>query len=148
MVLLQETYKELIIENDVGYIWHDDEFHFLVAVSFGKSGGVLTIWDKNKFKMESYIVKSRGDFYAARKKSERLGQKDRSYGIKEFNEFIDICNLVEVPLVGRKFTWTGAVVNSLPRNFSDHVPILLSTENTNLGSRPFKLFHVWLEKED
>ncbi|KAK8476742.1 hypothetical protein V6N11_046765 [Hibiscus sabdariffa] len=59
MVLLQETYKELIIENDVGYIWHDDEFHFLVAVSFGKSGGVLTIWDKNKFKMESYIVKSR-----------------------------------------------------------------------------------------
>ncbi|KAL4369078.1 hypothetical protein GQ457_05G035620 [Hibiscus cannabinus] len=97
-------------------------------------------------------------------KSERLGQKNRSYGIKEFNEFIDTCNLVEVPLVGRKVTWTGAgkkkkrskidrflvdinwlqgktyaVVNSLLRNISDHVSILLSTENTNLGSRPFKL---------
>ncbi|KAK8648082.1 hypothetical protein V6N13_128844 [Hibiscus sabdariffa] len=82
----------MIIENDVGYIWHDDEFHFLVAASFGKSGGLLTIRDKNKFKMESYIVKSN------KEKSERLGQKNRSYGIKEFNEFIDTCNLVEVPL--------------------------------------------------
>ncbi|KAL4297661.1 hypothetical protein GQ457_12G019540 [Hibiscus cannabinus] len=31
----------MIIENDVGYIWRDDEFHFLVAASFGMSGGAV-----------------------------------------------------------------------------------------------------------
>ncbi|KAK8633236.1 hypothetical protein V6N13_014084 [Hibiscus sabdariffa] len=41
-----------------------------------------------------------------------------------------------------------AVVYCLPRKLSDHVPIMLSTENMDWEPRPFKLFNVWIEKDD
>ncbi|KAK8601832.1 hypothetical protein V6N12_051656 [Hibiscus sabdariffa] len=61
MLLLQETKmkEEEIGEREVGRIWHKDEFRFLVASSEGKSGGLLTIWDTSKFRMQQCIVNTR-----------------------------------------------------------------------------------------
>ncbi|KAK8618866.1 hypothetical protein V6N13_132844 [Hibiscus sabdariffa] len=63
MLLLQETKKkeEEIGEREVGRIWQNDEFRFLVASSEGKSGGLLTIWDTSKFRMQQCIVNTRED---------------------------------------------------------------------------------------
>ncbi|KAL4313311.1 hypothetical protein GQ457_01G010320 [Hibiscus cannabinus] len=100
-----------------------------------------------------------GDFNAVRSKKERRGQGDRDAGIQEFNLFIDKCNLVEVPLVGRKFTWIGPgkrrskldrflvdaawfqtkddlTLSGLNRNVSDHIPILLASWCINWGPKP------------
>ncbi|KAK8500663.1 hypothetical protein V6N13_076722 [Hibiscus sabdariffa] len=52
MVFLQETTKEEILELEVGRLWYDDNFRFVMAPSSGKSGGLITIWDVSKFKVE------------------------------------------------------------------------------------------------
>ncbi|XP_039029458.1 uncharacterized protein LOC120163643 [Hibiscus syriacus] len=111
-----------------------------------------------------------GDFNAIRNLSERSGCSYRQTQIAAFNEFIEECNLVDMPLSGRKFTWFGLAnrksrldrilvedewfqVNSdvsllgLPRTVSDHIPILLGKETIDWGPRPFKLVNNWLKQE-
>ena len=95
-----------------------------------------------------------GDFNCIRHPSERIGKCERLYGdnsIQEFNEWIDDLEVLEAPSLGRHFTWfrpngesrsrldrflishewrdrwPGSVQFTLPRNFSDHCPILLRT---------------------
>ncbi|KAK8595305.1 hypothetical protein V6N13_016680 [Hibiscus sabdariffa] len=58
MAMFQETKKEKVTEGEISKMWVDDEFEFVVAASSGKSGGLLTIWDKTKFKLESSVINS------------------------------------------------------------------------------------------
>ncbi|KAH1055655.1 hypothetical protein J1N35_033720 [Gossypium stocksii] len=48
-----------------------------------------------------------GDFSAVKNRSERIYCSGIEKGSKEFGEFIDKCKLVDLPLVGKKFTWIG-----------------------------------------
>ncbi|GMJ00605.1 hypothetical protein like AT4G29090 [Hibiscus trionum] len=59
MAFLQETKKESFSEQEVGRLWFDDDFEFQFAKATGRSGGVLTIWDKKKFEAEKSLVASR-----------------------------------------------------------------------------------------
>ncbi|CAJ2673212.1 unnamed protein product [Trifolium pratense] len=115
-----------------------------------------------------------GDFNSVTKVGERkgcngaAGQSERA----EFSQFIDAFELVDLPLVCKKFTWfnsDGSAMSWLDRfllsegfiekgNFtnqwvgdrdiSDHCPIWLSCSNLNWGPKPFKFNNCWLQHPD
>ncbi|KAL1174575.1 hypothetical protein V6Z11_A04G023300 [Gossypium hirsutum] len=67
------------------------------------------LWDeiiglRNQFN-SAWIIG--GDFNVIRNRSERRNYKSNEEGSKEFGEFIDKCKLIDLSLVGGKFTWFG-----------------------------------------
>ena len=112
---------------------------------------------------------SYGDFNKVHYPEERQASNFDARGAKLFNDFIDVTNLVEPSLGGRKFTWSRADgskaskldrflvsttllsawpllrVVALPRLFSDHCPILLDREGPDFGLVSFKIFNSWLK---
>ena len=88
--------------------------------------------------------------------------------IKEFNEWIDDLEVLEVPWLGRKFTWyrpngasrsrldrflvshdwllrwPSSIQATLARNFSDHCPIVLRSKEIDWGPKPFRIMDCWL----
>ncbi|GKV27862.1 hypothetical protein SLEP1_g36982 [Rubroshorea leprosula] len=110
-----------------------------------------------------------GDFNVIRNLQERKGGISVRRELREFNEFIEMCGLVDLPLIGRKFTWYQPNGNcmsrldrflfseewllnwtelkqwGLPRTLLDHCPILVKDETRNWGPKPFKFFNVWLQ---
>ncbi|XP_039063854.1 uncharacterized protein LOC120208712 [Hibiscus syriacus] len=157
MVLLQETKKEDFMDTEISSFWCDDDFEFRFSKAMGKSGGILSVWDKSRFKILDSLITDRfiliegkyashdliysvmnvyapcevseqvivwstimevrrknknrwfmaGDFNTIRNNSERSGCSYRQMEIVEFNSFIEACNLFDMPLSGRKFTWFG-----------------------------------------
>lgn len=89
-----------------------------------------------------------------------------------FNKFVRDAGLLELNMGGRKFTYfsdvgcklskldrflvcpnfmsafTSASIVALPREHSDHSPILLRTKVADFGPRPFRLFNFWLLRDD
>ncbi|PNX95639.1 cysteine-rich receptor-like protein kinase, partial [Trifolium pratense] len=115
-----------------------------------------------------------GDFNSVTKVSERKGCNGAG-GLSEraeFSQFIDAFEVVDIPLVGKKYTWfnsDGSAMSRLDRfllsegfiekgNFtnqwvgdrdiSDHCPIWLSFSNLNWGPKPFKFNNCWLQHPD
>ncbi|GKV39902.1 hypothetical protein SLEP1_g47602 [Rubroshorea leprosula] len=112
-----------------------------------------------------------GDFNAVRKVGERGGSREISAEMREFDGFIRDVGLVDLPLIGRKFTWVQASGRSmsridrfllsegwltkwgdakqwgLNRTVSDHCPILLKQQVVDWGPKPFKFFNSWIEQE-
>ena len=113
-----------------------------------------------------------GDFNSIRHHSEREGASQRGWDdniINDFNEWIADLELVEIPSMGRRFTWfkpSGTAKSkldrflvssnwlqkwpsctsfTLDRNFSDHCPILLKAKFIDWGPKPFKVFDCWLK---
>ncbi|XP_039068387.1 uncharacterized protein LOC120214603 [Hibiscus syriacus] len=83
---------------------------------------------------------------------------------------VENSKLLDMPLTGRKFTWFGpgnrrnrldrifveedwfkenseATLWGLPREVSDHIPIILGKEMIDWGPRPFKIINAWLNQE-
>ncbi|GKU89448.1 hypothetical protein SLEP1_g3583 [Rubroshorea leprosula] len=111
-----------------------------------------------------------GDYNSVRRVEERAGCHGVSREMKEFDEFILRSELIDLPLVGRKFTWYNSngkqmsridrfLVSEdwiakwsdikqwgLRRTVSDHCPILLKNEKVDWGPKPFKFFDSWLEQ--
>lgn len=109
-----------------------------------------------------------GDFNEIRFMSDSKGCTRRDRGMLDFNNFIDQLALVDIPLLGRKFTWCNSVEGErwskidrflvepvwlekycfklwgLPRGVSDHFPLLLMEDLRNWGPRPFKFINAWL----
>lgn len=113
-----------------------------------------------------------GDFNNIRHPSERVGVSQRGgedSSISEFNDWISDLEVVEVPSVGRRFTWfrpngtakskldrflvshdwlnrwPGCTQFILDRNFSDHCPILLKSKTVDWGPKPFRVLDCWLK---
>ncbi|XP_028082420.1 uncharacterized protein LOC114283748 [Camellia sinensis] len=94
-----------------------------------------------------------GDFNEIRHMGERVGCSQRDRGMNDLNEFIDACELNDLPFYGRKYTWCNAqeaqkwsrvdrVLLSpkwlihfnmklwgLPRLISDYCPLLLMKDD-------------------
>ena len=115
-----------------------------------------------------------GDFNLVR------GPMDKSNGIVDFNwcdkfnNWIDNCGLLELHLLGRKYTWTNnqeilimslidrvfcsteaeiifplASCKALPRNPSDHTPILWESGGGDFNpKKKFRFENWWLQPED
>ncbi|MCI04316.1 DUF4283 domain protein, partial [Trifolium medium] len=114
-----------------------------------------------------------GDFNSIRMEVERKGVGDfmRREEMIEFDSFITDSELVDLPLIGRKFTWSRIDGSSMSRidrfllseewcmqwpnssqwclekGLSDHCPILLQDEVKNWGPRPFRMLNCWSEME-
>ncbi|GLT59702.1 hypothetical protein SLA2020_325070 [Shorea laevis] len=110
-----------------------------------------------------------GDFNAIRNSQERKGDTSVRRELREFNDFIETTGLVDLPMIGRKFTWyqpngqsmsrldrflfssewmrnwTDLKQWGLMRSVSDHCPVMVKNEACNWGPKPFKLYNVWLQ---
>jgi len=113
-----------------------------------------------------------GDFNSIRRQEERknvFSSSDYSREIKSFNDFIESSELVDIPLVGRKFTWfkPNGLVKSridrvlvskewldfwpnsqqfvLNRSVSDHCAVILKEVSVDWGPKPFRCLDVWLK---
>ncbi|GJX68153.1 RNA-directed DNA polymerase, eukaryota [Tanacetum coccineum] len=113
-----------------------------------------------------------GDFNEVRYEMERLGTIFDKRSASLFNDFIHSTGLCDLPMGGKRFTrmnniglkhskidrflvsnhvvhlWPNTNVLALPREFSDHTPILLKTSAPDFGPTPFKLFNTWLEHHE
>jgi exonuclease III len=112
-----------------------------------------------------------GDFNSVRGEDERKGRCTvyRQADASAFNDFIDSCYLIDLPICGRLFTWykgDGVSMSRLDRfllsekwsetwpnstqiayqrGLSDHVPLMLVNEEVNWGPRPFRMLKCWSE---
>ncbi|GKV07790.1 hypothetical protein SLEP1_g19511 [Rubroshorea leprosula] len=113
-----------------------------------------------------------GDFNAVTRVEERAGCKDPTIEMNDFNSFIHDAGLIDLPLIGRKYTWyssNGRQMSridrflifvdwlekwgdvkqwGLGRSVSDHCPLVLKNEKVDWGPKPFKFFDAWLEQPD
>ncbi|XP_028088177.1 uncharacterized protein LOC114288787 [Camellia sinensis] len=98
----------------------------------------------------------------------RIGCSRRDRGIRDFNYIIDQMELMDMPMLRRKFTWCNSqdkekwsridrfLINhewvqnfsfnlwGLPRLLSDHCPIILMEDDRDWGPRPFRFINAWL----
>ncbi|PWA48762.1 RNA-directed DNA polymerase, eukaryota, Reverse transcriptase zinc-binding domain protein [Artemisia annua] len=114
-----------------------------------------------------------GDFSSVRWDCERRNSKFNNRAARDFNSFIDEACLQEFTMQGSRFTfmtgygkdakmskidrmlvcqdffnrWHGACLRALPRELSDHSPLLLTVSDSNYGAKPFKWFNSWLDRE-
>ncbi|XP_021996145.1 uncharacterized protein LOC110893344 [Helianthus annuus] len=110
-----------------------------------------------------------GDFNAVRFREERKNCSFKSTCASNFNNFIFDAGLFEYNMRGSKFTfsspdgrkqskldrflvnsgffssWPEASVVAESSFLSDHCPIILKTELTNFGPKPFRLFDSWYD---
>ncbi|GKV27047.1 hypothetical protein SLEP1_g36255 [Rubroshorea leprosula] len=101
---------------------------------------------------------------------EREGCRSLTTEMREFDSFIQDAGLVDLPLVGKKYTkyssnsqcmsrldrfllsdewlakWGDVKQWGLERSVSDHCPILLKNERVDWGPKPFKFFDAWLKQ--
>ncbi|PWA43470.1 endonuclease/exonuclease/phosphatase family protein [Artemisia annua] len=113
-----------------------------------------------------------GDFNEVCNENERLGTLFCKKGASLFNNFITNSNLVDLPMGGRKFTrmnkfgtklskidrifvshhyiskWPNSQLIALPRELSDHCPLILKSHSLDYGPIPFKFFNSWLLNGD
>uniref|UniRef100_A0A2N9EXD0 Reverse transcriptase domain-containing protein n=1 Tax=Fagus sylvatica TaxID=28930 RepID=A0A2N9EXD0_FAGSY len=113
-----------------------------------------------------------GDFNVVRFPSERRAGGGISSAMWDFSDFISDQGLLDLPLVGGRFTWSSnqenpamsrldrflvspdwdtqfstAVQSTLPRTLSDHSPILLDCGPNRGGKYPFRFENMWLKSE-
>jgi len=131
------------------------------------------IWDEISEIRKSHPIKMWcvvGDFNSIRSAEERRGQNynvNYSSEIQSFNKFIEDSSLVDIPLVGRKFTWykpNGTVKSIIDRilvslewlekwpaskvyaegrSVSDHCALILKETNIDWGPKPVRCLDVW-----
>ena len=111
-----------------------------------------------------------GDFNAIRKRCERKGvnvRDNQSSEMRGFNSFIDTNFIIEIPLVGKPFTWfnsNGKAKSRLDRvlvtedwmqawpmckqyvqrrEVSDHCAIVVKSVEKDWGPKPFRSIDAW-----
>ncbi|XP_058205582.1 uncharacterized protein LOC131319373 [Rhododendron vialii] len=214
MLLIQETKLESLERITVQKMWGNADFEFVCSNAMGTSGGLLCIWNRDFFKVDSVIVHRSfiqlqgvintifpcvvvnvyalnevvhrrlvweellnikanssipwcvwGDFNEIQAVNERLGCLRI---VRDFVDFQNNMELIDLPMLGRKFTWTNfqdhaihsrldrflvsiqwmenfkLIQRGLPRPIYDHCPRVLSKDGRDWGPKPFKFMDIWL----
>lgn len=115
-----------------------------------------------------------GDFNAVKMGSERRGVRNNwdNNECTEFQSFIDELDLIDLPMLGKRFNWfkpDGSAMSRLDRflilegwlnlwhystqwvgkrDVFDHCPIMLRGEDLNWGPKPFQFNNCWLQHQD
>ncbi|XP_071705333.1 uncharacterized protein [Rutidosis leptorrhynchoides] len=112
-----------------------------------------------------------GDFNEVRNSIERQNTQFCARRASNFKNFIQSNGLVEIPLVGKRYTrisddgtqfskldrffvsntlfshWDCLSVILLDRKLSDHSPLLLKNGQIDFGPKPIRIFNSWLEEK-
>ncbi|XP_022014905.1 uncharacterized protein LOC110914421 [Helianthus annuus] len=122
--------------------------------------------------MEGMVILM-GDFNAVRVPEDRKNSRFNHRCASNLNKFVDGLGLFEYIMRGSKFTcltskdgefklskidrlfvcqsffnrWPADVLRALPKDCSDHSPLLLSLVEANFCSKPFRWFNSWLDRE-
>ena len=127
-------------------------------------GAIKGLWE------EPWCI--RGDFNVTRFPYERSRRGRLNRSMRRFSEVIDELDLVDLPLLRGKFTWSGGLHYQnlahldhfltsqdwldhvgtvaqlkLSRPTSDHGPILLECGKIRRGKTPFRFENMWLKVE-
>ena len=116
-----------------------------------------------------------GDFNSVRREGERKeinGARGNKREMQGFNNFIDELELLDIPCIGRKFTWyrpngktksrldrvlttlewlqywPGCKQYVLDRQISDHCALLLKSNVVDWGPKPFRFLDIWQEDKE
>ncbi|GJW71086.1 RNA-directed DNA polymerase, eukaryota, reverse transcriptase zinc-binding domain protein, partial [Tanacetum coccineum] len=113
-----------------------------------------------------------GDFNEVRSPEEWKGTVFYSRGASRFNNFISTSGLIDLPMGAKRYTrmnnlgnklskinrvlvshhvidlWPNSHTIALPREYSDHTPILFSNLTADFGATPFKLYNSWITHKD
>ncbi|XP_045831090.1 uncharacterized protein LOC123922415 [Trifolium pratense] len=132
---------------------------FLVANVYAPcdDGAKQILWDSLTVRLLSLVGKMVcvcGDFNAVKSVDERRSSRggQRSLDHVPFNRFIEDNTLIDLPLIGRKFTWfkgDGFTMSRLDRQvarvrgLSDHCPLILSANEEDWGPRPSRMLKCW-----
>ncbi|XP_016173366.1 uncharacterized protein LOC107615862 [Arachis ipaensis] len=181
MLGLVETKRQDFTKFDVARIWGWNNVGWEFVESAGASGGLLLIWDDDLFKanncykgerwlcVEGVMMKNNFNcavclVYGAHEREEkRVVWEELSY-------VAGLCQLVDLPLNDRKFTWfrgrscsriDRVLVNiewieefpdvrlkGGPRGLSDHCPLIVEDKRIGGGPRPFRTLDSWFTHED
>ncbi|CAJ2637778.1 unnamed protein product [Trifolium pratense] len=149
-----------------------DEFHVANVYAPCDDGAKQGLWDYFSVRLGSMVGKKMcvwGDFNAVKHFDERRSARDghRSSDHIHFNRFIEDNSLIDLPLIGRKFTWfkgDGVSMSRLDRfllseewclswphckqvaklrGLSDHCPLVLSANEEDWGPRPSRMLKCW-----
>ncbi|XP_058724480.1 uncharacterized protein LOC131595951 [Vicia villosa] len=180
LIFIQETKLKKMEESLIRSLWGWEDCEWSALDSEGQSGGVVTIWRKGVIKPEfSFKAKcvlgvnavwKGGDFNAIKVEEERCGRVQANrVEMEEFANFIELMEVVDLPVLGNKFTWINSSgkaksrldrfllsegINNLwkivaqvtgNRDISDHRPIWVKACNRDWGPKPFKVFNCWHE---
>ncbi|XP_071718070.1 uncharacterized protein [Rutidosis leptorrhynchoides] len=156
--------------------WKGKERDTIVTNVYGphKDEGKRELWESLETLMEykdaNWVLCE--DFNEVRSPSERKNCEFIERRATRFNNFIENMQLIEAPLIGRKFTrisddglklskldrflvsesflqsWGDVSMISLDRGTSDHCPIFLRDKQIDFEPIPFKIFDVWLENKE
>ncbi|KAE8735672.1 hypothetical protein F3Y22_tig00000340pilonHSYRG01207 [Hibiscus syriacus] len=165
VVFLQESKMAVVKSSVLNRLQNCYLSEFVRTASDGASEGLISLWDTSVFTVERNIVSNRGIPIII------WGDFNTEIPIIPSSanclvDFIQSGNLVDVPLAIKG----GASVvasrldriilspeifqrcpnvnqSSLPRDVSDHNPVLLREELLSSGPRPFKIFSHWFEDE-
>jgi hypothetical protein len=115
-----------------------------------------------------------GDFNSVLESSDRRGVGVASSGgreMEEFRDFVRQLEMVDLPLLGRQFTWfhsNGLTMSRLDRilisadwlslwgsptvwvvnrDVSDHCPLILRYNNDDWGPKPFRFNNYWIQNK-
>ncbi|GKD45136.1 RNA-directed DNA polymerase, eukaryota, partial [Tanacetum coccineum] len=101
------------------------------------------------------------DFNVFRTPDDRLNSQVNLKEMDDFNDFVNVARLIEVPMGGRKFTrvsddgfffcildrfllnekfkelWVNLAVVAIDRKLLDHCPIVLKDMDLDFGPKPF-----------
>ncbi|KAK8317082.1 hypothetical protein V6Z11_A13G083800 [Gossypium hirsutum] len=113
---LQETKLEEVSRENISKMWGDDNIDFRFTTAVGRSGRLITIWDKASFMLKKDMCSNRliviEGLWCSEGWEGVLINSERSNcvglrGSRDLGKFIENCKLVDLPLLGKKFTWLG-----------------------------------------
>ncbi|PPS05804.1 hypothetical protein GOBAR_AA14833 [Gossypium barbadense] len=152
---LQEIKLESVSIESVRKLWGDNSFDFKVSPAMEKSGGLLSIWDKNSFVRDSGMCEQR--FIVVAGKWALEGMEAVLINIYAPNSSTDQRILWD-EIIGLRNQFNSAWIiggdfndlqqQGLNRSISDHIPIFLCNDSIDLGPRPFKFINAWFKKKD
>ncbi|GJY16658.1 RNA-directed DNA polymerase, eukaryota [Tanacetum coccineum] len=93
------------------------------------------------------IVRFQGDFNEVRSKQERFGTIFNDSGAKDFNHFISMAGLIDLPFEGLLSVYPSLSSLCLDRHLSDHRPIIMRESVVDYEPSPFRVFHSWFAKD-